>query len=404
MKVSFFGLCAILALALGIVPSKAHATSTITHCGQTLQGNTAYVLSGDIGSDTTTRCLTLAGPGLKINLNGHTIRGTVKGSGINPSGLHIYNGSIICQESPSSMPGCLYVNADASAISALVEIDHLHFQNTANSSSNSERNLMLDFGSISKAAFTGPNIKIHDNVSTSATGLSSSRIVNLQVQGAPHLTSAYPEFWNNTTTCKSTAAACQGIVAYGVYNTKIYNNHVNNQISSPSSTETPRGILCDQTDGCEIFSNVIDTQDGRAVRLRGTNAKHGANSVHNNTMKNVVAGSNPNHVAAFHIGDPDSGTEVENAKITANTIYFTSGQLFMARSATGISITGNTVVGTGDINLLDLRYDGYPSSASISNTSIVGGTGTNYCESGTSGKVCKSGYVSGVCSLNNSGC
>lgn len=404
MKVSFFGLCAILALALGIVPPKAHATSTITHCGQSLQANTAYVLSGDIGSDTTSRCLTLAGPGLKINLNGHTIRGTVKGSGVNPNGLHIYNGTILCQESSSSMPGCLFVNADATAINAIVEVDHIHFQNSANSSSNTERNMMLDFGSISKTTIAGPNIKIHDNVSTSATGISSTRIVNLQVQGTAHVTAAFPEFWNNTTTCKSNAAACQGIVAYGVYNTKIHNNNVNNQLSSPSSTETPRGILCDQTDGCEIYSNVINAQDGRAVRMRGTSPKHGPNSIHNNTIKNVVAGSNSNHVAAFHIGDPDSGTEVENATVKSNTIYFLSGQLFMVRSATGVSIAGNTVVGSGNINMLDLRFAGYPSAASVTNTSIVGGRATNYCESGTSGKVCKSGYVSGVCSLNNNGC
>ena len=407
MKVVFFGLCAILALALSVFPPKVDAQvtpSAITHCGQTLEANTAYTVSTDIGSDQTAKCLTLAGPGLKINLNGHTIKGTLKGLGINPNGLHIYNGTILCQDESTTAPGCLYVNADTTSISAITEIDHLTVQNSSTSSANSARNVMLDFGSISKTSITGPNIKVHDNVSTSATGLSSSRIVNLQVQGTAHSNAAYPEFYNNTTTCKSTAAACQGIVAYGVYNTKIHNNTVNNQLSSPKSTETPRGALCDQTDGCEIFSNVFDAQDGRAVRMRGTSPKHGPNSVHNNTIKNVLAGSNQNHVAAFHIGDPDSGTEVENATITANTIYFTSGQLFMVRSATGVSITGNTVAGNGTINMLDLRYAGYPSGASLTNTQIVGGQGTSFCESGTSGKVCKSGNVSGVCSMNNNGC
>ncbi len=432
MKI-FFGLCAILALALSMFPPKVGAqidlhanaavvskvggfdlsgavspaavsTSSITHCGQTLEANMSYTLSTNIGSDLTAQCLRLAGPNLSINLNGFTIKGTLKGLGVNANGLHIYNGTILCQDDSTSSPGCIYVNADATAISAITEIDHLNVQNTSNTSANSERNVMLDFGSIAKTTITGPNIKIHDNVSTSATGLSSSRIVNLQVQGTAHSNAAYPEFYNNTTTCKSTAAACQGIVAYGIYNTKIHNNTVNNQLSSPTSTETPRGVLCDQTDGCEIFSNVFDAEDGRAVRMRGTSPKHGPNSAHDNTVKNVVAGSNQNHVAAFHIGDPDSGTEVENATITKNTIYFTSGQIFMVRSATGVTLTGNTAVGTGTINMLDLRYDGSPSSASLTDTSLVGGQGMSFCASNTSGKVCKSGNVSGVCSLNNSGC
>ena len=195
-------------------------TSSITHCGQTLEANMSYTLSTNIGTDATAKCLTLTGPNLKIDLNGHTIKGTLKGMGVNTNGMRIHNGTILCQDQSTTAPGCLYVNADTTAISAITEIDHLTVQNTATSSANSARNVMLDFGSIAKTTITGPNVKVHDNVSTSATGLSSSRIVNLQVQGTAHRTAAYPEFYNNTTTCKSTAAACHGIVAYGVYNTK----------------------------------------------------------------------------------------------------------------------------------------------------------------------------------------
>jgi hypothetical protein len=433
MKQKLFALSAILAFALCTVPptvcaqmthnpiqsaitdgamaqsigtltaNAALATGYITHCGQTLHANTQYTLSANIGSDLTARCLTLTGPNLVINLGGHTIRGTLKAAGIDHNGIHIHSGNILCNDNQSSMPGCLYIGSGASSFRSPIVLDHLAVNNSGTSSSNSERNIMLDFSSISYSSVTGPNVILHDLTSTSATGLSSSRIVNLQVQGTAHSNAAYASFYNNTTTCKSTAAACQGIVAYGLYNTKIHNNHVINQLSSPSSTETPRGILCDQTDGCEIYSNVIDAQDGRAVRLRGTSARHGANSVHDNTIKNIVAGSNGNHVAAFHIGDPDSGTEYENATITRNTIYFISGQTFMVRSASGVNITGNTVVTNTQAKLLDLRNDGAPSSATISNTTLVGGSGTNYCESGTSGKVCKSGNVSGVCTMST-GC
>jgi hypothetical protein len=262
---------------------------------------------------------------------------------------------------------------------------------------------MIDRGTISQTSISGPSIKIHDNSSTSATGLSSTRIVNLQVQGVPHTSAGYAEFYNNSTVCKSTAAACQGIVAYGLFDVKVHGNTLTNQLADPASTETPRAVICDQTDGCEIYSNTIDAQDGRAVRLRGTNAANDVNSVHDNVIKNVVAGVNPNEVAAIHLGDPDSGTEVENATVYSNTFGVSTGWLFMARSATGITIRDNTVNGTGAISLLDARYAS-STGVSLLRTQVSGGTATSSCEPGTTVTVCQSGNVIGACTLNNAGC
>jgi hypothetical protein len=183
----------------------------------------------------------------------------------------------------------------------------------------------------------------------------------------------------------------------------VHGNTLTNQLADPASTETPRAVICDQTDGCEIYSNTIDAQDGRAVRLRGTSAAHGVNAVHDNVIKNVVAGTNQNEVAAIHIGDPDSGAEVENATIYSNTFNVSTGWVFMARSATGITIRDNAVNASGAISLLDARYES-ATGVNLMRTTVSGGSATSSCEPGTTVTVCQSGNVIGACTLNNSGC
>jgi hypothetical protein len=394
----------IASASITISPASSSLLGTaVTSCGQSLSPNASYYLANDIGSDPTVQCLTPTGPGMVLNLNGHKITGTMKASNMDTNGVHIYNGSVTCQDDDPSRPGCIYISSGSTSFSAILEIDHLALLNKSATSSNSERNLMIDFGSLSSNSVSGPNVKIHDNSSVSATGISSSRIVNLQVQGTAHSNAAYVEFYNNATLCQSTAAACQGIVAYGLWNTKVHNNTLVNQLSDPNSTETPRAVICDQTDGCEIYANTIDAQDGRAVRLRGTNNKNDVNSVHDNTINNVVAGTNGNHVAAFHIGDPDSGSEVENATIYNNTINAVDGWVFMARSATAITIRDNTLNGSGSLSLLDARSLGAPTQVYIMRTTVPSGTADSFCESGVSATVCKSGAASGSCSIS-SGC
>ena len=191
--------------------SSTPSGTAVTACGQSLQANTTYYLANDIGSSGSSLCLAPTGPNMVVNLNGHKITGTLKAQAINPSGVHIYNGSITCQDDDPNQPGCLYVgvDTDSPAISAPMEVDHISWINTSATSNNSERNLMIDFGGMTKTAISGPNVLIHDNTSVSATGISSSRIVNLQVQGTAHSNIAYAEFYNNATLCQSTAAACR---------------------------------------------------------------------------------------------------------------------------------------------------------------------------------------------------
>jgi hypothetical protein len=381
--------------------------TAVTACHQSLSANHSYYLASDLGgSDASAQCLTLTGPNMVLNLNGHKITGTLKVAGsMNISGVHVYNGTIHCADADSTHPGCLYINVDTDspAITVPLEIDHISWTNTSNNSTNSERNIMVDFGGMQKTATGGANVKIHDNTSVSAIGLSNPRIANIWVQGTAHSNIGYAEFYNNATLCQSTAAACQGIVAYGLYNTKIHNNTLVNQMNQ-SNGDPARGALCDQTDACEIYSNTFDAQDGRAVRLRGTNNKNGPNSVHDNIVKNInQPGGFSSNIATFHLGDPDSGTEVENATVRNNTITnYIKGWVFMARGTSNITIQDNSVSaasGTSSIDMLDARSDGGIGPATNINlfrTTVSGSNATSNCQSGTSANVCKSGVVTGA--------
>jgi hypothetical protein len=392
--------------------------TAVTACHQTLSANHSYYLGSDLGgSDPSAQCLTLTGPNMVLNLNGHKITGTLKVAGsMNISGVHVYNGTVHCADADPNHPGCLYINVDTDspAITVPLEIDHISWTNTSNNSTYSERNIMVDLGGMTKTALTGPNVKIHDNTSVSATGLSNPRIANIWVQSQPHYSVGYAEFYNNATLCQSTAAACQGVVAYGLYNTKIHNNTFVNQMNQ-SNGDPARGALCDQTDACEIYSNTFDAQDGRAVRLRGTNNKNGPNSVHDNVVKNInQEGGYYSNIATFHLGEPDSGTEVENATVRNNTITnYIKGWVFMARGTSNITIQDNSVSaasGTSSIDLLDARSDGGatgPGPATNINlfrTTGSGASGTSNCQSGSTANVCKSGVATGSGCKVTTGC
>ena len=387
----------------------------VTSCNQKLSPNTTYYLASDIGSSNGSgQCLTLIGPNMVLNLNGHTIRGSLKTSGSsNPGGVHVYNGKIACNDADPSHPGCLYFNVDTDpTIATPMEIDHISWTNASNTSSTETFNMLVDFGGMTRTTVSGPNVLVHDNISVSATGLSNPRIGNLQVQGTAHSNKAYAAFYNNSTLCQSTAAACQGIVAYGLYNVKVYNNNLVNQ-KNASNGDPARGVLCDQTDACEIYQNTFDAQDGRAVRLRGTNNKNGPNSVHNNTINNVnQPGGFASNIATIHLGDPDSGTEVENATVNNNTINnVIQGWVMMARGTSNITIEDNIVnaaSGTGTIDLLDARSDGGPGPATnlkLWRTTVNGASATSNCQPGSTVNVCKSGVATGSgCTVNNNGC
>jgi hypothetical protein len=395
-------------------PAAPASPTSLAACG-TLLANTNYQLTANLTSSTTTNCLTVNGPNTVVDFNGHSVTGGILVT--DPNGDHIYSsaasGSFTCNQDSGSLTACLYGNISTASLTTLFEIDHLTATNTSTSTATNSRNLLIDYGSLATGTLSGSiTTKIHNITSTSGTGLTSTRIINLQVQGIAHTTIAYPEFYDNFTTCQATAAACQGQVAFGTYDAKKHNNKEVNQLSNASSTETPRADFCDQTDGCEVYANYYDTQDGRAFRFRGSSNTHDVNSSHDNYVDNVVAGTNPNYVAAIHLGDPDTGTEVESLTVNHNVINYTSGLVSMQRDATAVTITGNTVncvscAGNGTPNLWWLRItSANATQGSALGTTFNGGTPDapqTQCDVGTSSLVCNSG-TSSTCTINNGAC
>ena len=390
-------------------PAAPSSPTIITSCNPTITAGNKYQLGADLNCGATNIAITVNGPGTVLDINGHTVTGRVNVN-TDTNGVHVYSSQpgdlITCSSDVSTQP-CLSFNSSSSSFTSLFRLDHLTVQNTANSTS-SARAVFGDFSSINSGTLTGtPNSQFDHITVVSATGLSSTRIIDIMAQATAGANKAYPVFFNNLVTCVTNAAACQGIEAYGVWDAKIYNNAGINQLNSPSSTETPRAFFCDQTRGCAIYNNYCDTQDGRCVRMRGTTNTDDINAVYNNIADNVVAGTNPNHVGAFHLGDPDSGTEAENLTVYNNIINFKSGLVGMSRSATAISVQDNTVncVGcSGTQGFYYLRYIGAASSANLWRNNLTSLSGPqSLCDASTTSSVCQSGTATG-CTVNNSVC
>jgi hypothetical protein len=173
-------------------------------------------------------------------------------------------------------------------------------------------------------------VKIHHITSTSATGLTSARIPNI------HLNFGYnAEFESNFINCLATAAACQGIVAFGP-NARVHNNRIVSQLLNSSNVETARGIVCDSAKGCQIYNNYFEAHDSRAVRLRDVRNVFGAVNIHDNLIDYVTRGVTPNYVAAIHVCDPDAAVNDGSSYIIQNnTINNKDGVVLMSRGCAG---------------------------------------------------------------------
>ncbi len=397
--------------AVGAFPAAPVSPTSTSSCG-TLSGNTNYQLAANTGTETSL-CYTITGPNTVLDLNGKTLSGFINVQ--NASGVHIYSSSAgavhNCNYGVDTSEACIWggnVANYTAAMNAVMEIDHFTIHNKDTTTTDGPRNLFFDF-------YTTPcgtipcgtvNIKIHHLTSLAGTGTGSNRIVNLQIQG----NNAYPEFNNNITTCYTNSAACQGIVAFGTYDAKIHNNKLVNQQSNPLNSDTHRAVICDQTLGCEIYSNYIDVQDGRCFRFRGSHNTHDVNSSHDNYCDNVISGSNGNYIAAIHLGDPDTGSEVENVTINHNILNLTQGTLIMARDATSITLQDNTVntVGTcANCLIANFRFGTVATGASLLRTTINGtftASPQNSCDPGVTSLICKSGTGSASCTVNNGAC
>lgn len=391
-------------------PSPA-AGAAISAC-QNISAGTFH-LTSNIGSSQTAVCLKITGGPVVLDLAGFTVTGRIVGSSFKLSGTHIYSsapgGGVICSDTSGTDPGCIYLQGSDTTITAVLEVDHLTIVNNDSSGANSARNLMIDWGSTPSQLGTAVSAKIHNITSTSATGPSSARIVNVQLQSD----FAYPEFSYNRITCLSQAGSCQGIVSYDNANNLFHNNFLSNQLSqiNGATSDTARAVTCDGDTpgtgrgggGCQIYNNYIEAEDGRAFRLRNVNSTPNTSSIHDNLVDDIVSGSSGAYIAAVHLCDPDSGQNDASAwSVYTNTFNVSDGgTILMARNCTGFpQFSGNTINGTQWTGLLaDLRaIDGLSATLTLLNNSGVTTTAKpqSNVEAGATLQLCDSGTAGGA--------
>jgi hypothetical protein len=387
-----------------VKPFPMAATGKAIASCQTLKQGT-YHLNANIGAAATSTCLTLISGPVTLDLAGFTITGRIVGNNIALSRTHFFSsaggGMVTCSDAVSS-PGCIFLQGSDN-VTGVLEIDHLTLVNIATSSSNSERNLFIDWGAAASTSLgNATSVKIHNISSTSATGASNNRIVNLHIQASvPRV-----EYYNNDTTCLAGANACQGTVCYGVKDCKIHNNRATTQLGVGIS-ETARAFLCDGDtgvgmNGCEIYNNYVNTQDGRAIRFRNVNSSVNITAVHDNLIDNIASGSTGNYASAIHLCDPDTGTnDGSSYLITANTFKMRDGSVVVARGCRGFpQVNANVVVCIAACTGLfsNVRQsDGGASTLKLVNNAPMPLTSRpqNQAEAGTSLEICNSGTSGG---------
>jgi hypothetical protein len=168
----------------------------------------------------------------------------------------------------------------------------------------------------------------------------TSRIVGLGVQGS-NLVKV--DINDSKFTCGSGSAACQGVQLYGA-NGRFHNNFCDMK-ENTSQGDTSRCVVVDDDPhnygSADAGNNEIDHLDcnahnNRCVRVR--NVQH--TMIHDVIARSLshTDGVNYNATAAFHIGDPDSGDnldmDVSLYNITVQSL--STGVTLFARSESGV--------------------------------------------------------------------
>lgn len=367
-----------------------------------------YHLTKNIGSSPEAVCLTLTTGPITLDFAGFQVTGRIVARDITASRSHVYSsaagGTLTCADHSATAPGCIFISAN-DAVRGALEIDHLTLRNTDGSSINSARNLYIDWGATASFVGTAPALRIHHITSTSATGLRSVRIPNIHVNFRYNA-----DLHDNLITCLPTAAACQGIVAFGP-NARIHNNKIVCQQLNTYSLETARAIACDSAKGCHVYNNYFDARDNRAIRLRDVENAPGAVDIHDNLIDNVTRGVTANYIGAIHVCDPDVGSnEGSNYVIQNNTINNKDGVILMSRGCAGYPKFRNNRIGciapcsgmlasirlplVGSTTTFELRDNIPVPFTSAPQSLVASGASVLFCNTGTIGG---EGKMTAVC-------
>jgi hypothetical protein len=312
-------------------------------------------------------CFSLAGTGITLNLNGHTVTGGIYANST-AQDAEIYNGSVTHdigydQQIAAGMysyAGIYFTGLGCPASSPL-RLHHL----TVTSGVDADFNLFVSSGPPASQCSVNPTVQIYNITSTAPANTTSSRTANFYLLGSSAGYDPFEVYYNNLT-CPATSSSCQGIALYNIANSLVHNNYINlvaNTLlpeSSYPNNSFGRGIILDGGEavsgtytsplnvigsaGAQAYNNTVIANNNRCFRTR--------NSINttwnNNQCLSVLDPSNSTNAHCFHIGDPDNGdNDLQGLTVTNNQCDLGPGRsgIYFLRawsSTNGILFSGNT--------------------------------------------------------------
>lgn len=372
------------------------AAVLLTRC-QALAANTSYRLAGAITAGPDVVCFTMNGSNTILDLGGFALEGRITAAGYPLiDGLIIFNGQVFCNHPDhEGNAGCVWITSDRTPVAGM-RLHHLTVYNANSSGTIGGRAIHIDWSN-TQLANAAPAITIDHITSRLADVVGGSRNLNISI-----ISRMNAEIKYNDVTCPAGAAACQGVMCYGITNCKVHDNLI--EMSPNYTAETGRGIILDQASSGEVYSNEITANNNRAVRLRGTKLTR----VHGNTIKNITAGGNGlvAQLGAVHLADSDpvDGFETGDAnEIDTNRFEVAGGTVIFTRGgdATTVFHDNEIVQMTSGGKLASMRVwsaGGGTSSLTIKDnpTATVLPAPQTTVEAGAAVVICTSGTATGA--------
>ena len=278
-------------------------------------GGGRYHLTADVAAVNPGEiCFTLQDSGTRLDLGGHTVTGRIF-SRANPSGSSIFNGKVTCNwDGRGGLTGCVNVLAEG----RISDSFRLHHLTLSNLSKEDTRAMYVEWQS-NEPYVNGSSIVLTHISSSVEDAPETARSYNLGAIGKNQSVEAS----YNDVHCSPTAAACQGIVCYGITQCLFYGNRV--VLDHNTTEENGRALLFDgKTLQGDAWNNLLIVNNSRGVRVRDSNNVF----IHDNRFKDV-AGS------AIHLGDPDRGTNKVSILVEHNVFEMAGGTVFFVRNVVG---------------------------------------------------------------------
>lgn len=302
-------------------------------------GGAYYLVTQNIGTDPTARCLTVYYPqgNFTLDLGGHTVTGQINIRTNTLSGTVVFNGTVNCNISDAT-ESCIYATSNQTP-SVQARFHHLTVFNSATG----KRDMFIAWQPSSNPLTDATKaVRIDHITGTVPSQPTSGRDYVVSVDGGAVSST---EADHNNITCPANAAACQAISIYDSPYSYVHNNLITLQQPAYDTNhyDTARGILFDSVGkppaGKSVAAyNEIFTNGNRAIRVRAELD----DTIHDNFLHDIrMVGS----LGAIHIGDGDKASDAASATIYSNTFELNDGTAIFLSGASNVASTiyDNTV-------------------------------------------------------------